>query len=231
MNRTDDRDLEKTEAGEQTPDSAGEDIPEENKAGVRTQADKKPEKEEKEPREHFTLYKKRVKRTGYYLSSLSDDELNKLQFRKSLFMYLCTLFYALSMFLKVEGRTRLSENKSLFALYSLYVILSVVMLFYTVYIVIMGRTGHKIAKRIRAKYVSTDGLDKHTFVAYELFNALHVLLALAEIAISLYKIGIWGGINVAAALATAVFSVMSRQILYRANAGNLTFVPEEDSAK
>ncbi len=182
---------------------------------------------EKEPREHFTLYKKREKRTGKYVSSLTDKELDSFRLRKALFMYLSTLFFAVSLFLKVEGRAKFADVTALFSLYSLYVICQLVMLFYSVYIMIMGRFGHRIGRELKAKDVPPDGLDKHTFRSYEVFNAFHVVMALAEIAVSVYGFGVWGAVNIVCAAASAVFCFLSRQVLYKANAGRLTYIPEE----
>ncbi|MCM1236158.1 MAG: hypothetical protein NC489_39240 [Ruminococcus flavefaciens] len=186
--------------------------------------------EEKEPREHFTLYPKKKKRLGKYISRLSSDELCKLQRRKTLYMYLSTLFFGVNLFLKVEGRTWLSEKESLFAVFSLYVICQTAMLFYSVYIMIMGRLGHRIQSEIKEKDAPLDGFEKHTYRAYEIFNGFHFVMAAAEIAVSLCDFGKWGAANIVAAIASAVFSLLSRQVLYKANAGNLDFIPAREEA-
>lgn len=195
---------------------------------VQTPAVEESKQEGKEPREHFTLYPKKKKRLGKYVSRLSSDELYKLQRRKSLYMYLSTLFFGINLFLKVEGRTWLSEKESLFAVFSLYVICQVAMLFYSVYIVIMGRLGHRIKSEIKEKDTPLDGLDKHTFRSYEIFNGFHFVMAAAEIAVSLCAFGKWGAMNIVAAIASATFSLLSRQVLYKANAGNLDFIPARE---
>ena len=185
----------------------------------------KKQKKEKEPREHFTLFRK-DNRKGKYVSRLSEKELDKLQIKKTVFMYLSAVFFAVNLLLKVEGRTRLSENKELFALFSLYVICELALLVYSVYIMIMGKLGHKIRREIREKDTPKDGLDKHTFRSYEVFNIFHFIMAAAEIAVSCYSFGLYGALNIAAAAASATCSLLSRQILFKANSGNLDYVPD-----
>ncbi len=175
----------------------------------------------------LNMYKRR-KRDGKFVSKLSDKELDSLQRKKSLFMYLSTLFFAISLFLEVEGRAKLSDNKPLFALFTLYVISLVVLIALSVFISVMNRTRQKIKREIRECDTPRSGLDRRTFTSYELFNALHVLVAAAEIAVSVYKIGVWGAINIAVSATSAVTCFISRQILYKANAGNVEFVPAEE---
>jgi len=173
------------------------------------------------------LYKRR-KRNGKFVSRLSDKELAALQRKKSLFMYLSTLMFAVSLFLQVEGRTRLSDNKQLFALFSLYVIALLVLIVLTVFISVMNRTRHKIGREIRECDTPRTGLDRRTFTSYELFNALHLLIAAAEVAGSVYEIGIWGVFNIIVSVASAVLCFISRQILFKANSNNLDFVEGKD---
>lgn len=192
------------------------------------------EEEQKEPKERFTLFRK-DKRAGKYVSRLSSSELESLQRKKTLFMYLSALFFGVTLFLKVEGRDRLAHNESLFALFSLYVICLVALLVYSVYIMIMGRLGHRIKSEIREKDTPRDGLDKHTFRSYEVFNVAHFVLAGAEIAVSVYGFatygfGIYGLLDIVAACASAAFSLLSRNVLYKANAGNLDYIPAEEKS-
>ena len=147
-----------------------------------------------------------------------------MQRKKTLFMYGSTLLFAVSLFLQVEGRARLADNAKLFALFTAYVLLELGLIVFTVYISVMGRTGQKIAPTIKEKYVPVGGLDRFTFRSYEWFNALHFVLAAAEIAVSVYKIGAWGVVNILASVGSATLSLLSRNVLYKANAHQLTFV-------
>lgn len=171
---------------------------------------------------------RRRKRNGKYVSKLDAKELENLQKRKSLYMYLSTLFFAVTLFLKVEGRTRLSENSRLFAVFTLYVLAEVVLIVLTVYVSVQNRTGQKIGREIKEKNTPRGGLDTRTFTSYECFNALHIALALGEIAVSLYDFGVWGALNIVSASASAVFAFLSRQVLFRANAGNLEYFPARE---
>lgn len=178
-----------------------------------------------------TLFPKRPKRNGKFVNKLASAELEAMQRKKSLFMYLSTLFFAVSLFLKVEGRAKLSENKSLFALFTLYVIGLLALIVLSVYISLKNRLGQKIDCEISEKETPRSGLDKHTFISYEIFNALHMLMAAAEIAISIYSFGVWGAFNIVAAIASAVFCLLSRNILFKANAGNLEYIPWRDESQ
>lgn len=171
---------------------------------------------------------RRKKRNGKYISALEPKALEALQRRKSLFMYLSTLFFAVSLFLKVEGRTRFSQNRALFPLFTLYIIALLALIVLSVYVSLLNRAVQKIGPELKESNVPRGGLDKHTFWSYEIFNALHWVLAAAEIAISVYAFGVWGAINIAASVASAVCSQISRQVLYKANAGNVTFIPGRD---
>ena len=186
--------------------------------------------------ERLTLYK-RPKRNGKFLSKLSQKELDALQKRKSLFMYLSTLLFAVSLFLKVEGRDRLANMSSWRALFTLYLIALIALIALTVYVAVMGRTGQKIGSELKESNVPRDGLNKHTFVSYEFFNVLHVLVAAAEIVISVIGFGSSGAFdifiavcNIIVSAGSAVCCVLSRQVLFKANAGNLEYLParEED---
>ncbi|MDE6398558.1 MAG: hypothetical protein K2L51_04485 [Clostridiales bacterium] len=172
---------------------------------------------------------RRRKRNGKYISRLEQKDLDALQKRKSLFMYLSTLFFAVSLFLKVEGRTRLSQNKELFAVFTLYVIAEVALIVLTVYVALMSRGGQKIGRELKERNVPQGGLDHHTFWSYEIFNAVHIALAIGEIAVSVYKFGAWGACNIAVSVASAVCCFLSRQILFKANAGNLEFLPGRET--
>lgn len=188
-----------------------------------------------EPIEHFTLYK-RPKRNGKFISKLSKDDADALQRRKSLYMYLSTLMFAVSLFLSVGGRTVFYETEKLFALFTLYVIALLVLIVLSVYIAFMNRTGQKIGGELKEKNVPRDGLDRHTFISYEFFNVLHILVAAAEVVISCLIFGakydakeyLFGVINILVSVASAVFSVKSRQILFKANKDNLEYIPARE---
>ena len=193
-------------------------------------------KNDEEVIDGLALYK-RPKRNGKFLSKLSQKELDALQRRKSLFMYSSTLLFAVSLCLEVEGRARLANMPSLRALFTLYLIGLITLIVLTVYVAVMGRTGQKIGSELKERNVPRDGLDRHTFVSYECFNVLHVLVAAAEIVISAIGFGSSGGLdifvavcNILVSAASAVCCVLSRQVLYKANAGNLEYLParEED---
>ncbi len=174
---------------------------------------------------------RRPKRLGKYISKLEQSELDKLQRKKSMFMYLSTLFFGVTLLLKVEGREKLAQQKSLFALFSLYVICLLVMIVFSVYIAVLGGTSQKIGREIKEKNTPLAGLDKRTFTSYEIFNGFHVVLALAEVAISIYGFGVWGAVNIAAAVASAACSIISRQILFKANSGNLEYFPAREESE
>lgn len=174
----------------------------------------------------LNIYKR--KRDGKFVSQLDDETLNKLQKRKSLYMYLSTLMFAVSLFLQVEGRTRLSDNKQLFPLFTLYVLGLLSLIVLTVYISVMNRTWQKIGRELKEANTPRGGLNKHTFFSYEIFNALHVIIAGAEVAVSIYKIGVWGVLNIIVSAASAVLCFISRQILYKANANNLKYISAEE---
>ena len=176
-----------------------------------------------------SLYPSRKKRNGTYYNKRPQDELDAMQRKKTLFMYGSTLLFAVSLFLQVEGRQRLADNAKLFALFTAYVLLELALIVFTVYIAFMGRTGQKIAPKIKEKYVQPGGLDRFTFRSYEWFNALHFALAAAEIAVSVYKIGPWGVVNILASAGSAALSLLSRNELYKANAGQLTYIPEDEA--
>ncbi|MDE7395666.1 MAG: hypothetical protein K2M95_06080 [Clostridiales bacterium] len=181
----------------------------------------------REPKDSIELFKKK-KRNGVYYNKRPQKELDAMQSRKSLFMYGSTLLFAVSLFLQVEGRLRFYENSKLFALFTAYVLLLLALIVFTVYIAFLGRTGQKIAPTIKEKYVQRGGLDRFTFRSYEWFNAMHFVLAAAEIAVSVYKIGVWGVLNIIASVGSAVLSLLSRNVLYKANAGQLTYVPAKE---
>ena len=181
----------------------------------------------REPKDSIELFKKK-KRNGVYYNKRPQKELDAMQSRKSLFMYGSTLLFAVSLFLQVEGRLRFYENSKLFALFTAYVLLLLALIVFTVYIAFLGRTGQKIAPTIKEKYVQRGGLDRFTFRSYEWFNAMHFVLAAAEIAVSVYKIGVWCVLNIIASVGSAVLSLLSRNVLYKANAGQLTYVPAKE---
>lgn len=183
--------------------------------------------DEKKAVEQVQLYK-RKKRNGKYLSKLDAKMLDALQRRKTLFMYLSTLMFAVSLFLKPDGRTRLAENQSLFAVFTLYVLAEVVLIVLTVYVAIVGRRGQKIGPELKEKNVPQGGLNHHTFWSYEIFNAVHIALACGEIVVSAYDFDVWGALNIVCSVASAVFCFLSRQVLFKANAGNLDFLPARE---
>ena len=187
--------------------------------------------------EQLSLFKRPKKRNGMYVSKLDEDTLKKLQLRKSIYMYLSTLCFLVSvLIIPTEGRNKLMaavESGEAYGLplATLYLGVCIVLFALTVYIVIMNSTWHRITEEIKERYVPNSGLNKHTFISYEIFNALHILLAAGEIALTIYGFDWWGLFNATVAVASAVLCFMSRQILYKANANNLVYVSEEELEK
>ena len=195
------------------------------------------QKSEEETAEKQLSLFKRKKRNGMYISKFDEDTCKKLQLRKSIYMYLSTLCFLVSVLIvPTEGRNKLMaavESKAAYGLplATLYLGVCVILFALTVYIVIMNSTWHRITEEIKERYVPNGGLDKHTFISYEIFNALHILLAAGEIALTIYGFDLLGLFNAVLAAASAVLCFLSRQILYKANANNLTYVSEEELEK
>lgn len=216
--------------------------PESEKPDVQVRAGKKEEsgkqtqsadKKEEAPQEQLTLYK-RPKREGKFVQKRPQKELDAMQRKKSLFMYLGTLFFAVSLFLTPAGRERLNDwatsgkNALALSLETLYLIVWVALIVLSVYVSVMNRTWQKIGPELREKNTPRDGLDRHTFVSYEFFNVLHILSAAGEIAVSVLRIDVWGVLNIIAAIASAVCAFLSRQILFKANKDSLVYVPKQE---
>lgn len=166
-------------------------------------------------------------RAGYYVSDRSDEELEKLQRRKTLWMYLGSLCLAVAILLPIRGQEKLIESiradKSwALSLSTLYLLLLAATVVFSVYVSVLGRKRQRIGRTLRAKDVPRDGLDKHTFLSYEFNTVLHVLFALAEIAVAIYGFDAWSILAFACALGSGGFCIASRMVLYRANAGHMT---------
>ena len=191
---------------------------------------------ESAPIEEDGFFKKK-KRNGIYVSKLNEDTLKNLQKRKAMYMYLSTVLYLFSMLvIPTEGRQKLIkavENGTSYGLplSTLYLGVCLLLFVYTVYIVIMSSTWQRIKEEHKESNIPKGGLDKHTFISYEIFNALHVLLAAGEIALVIYGFDWWGLFNAFVAVLSAVLCFMSRQILFKANANNLIYVSEEELEK
>lgn len=159
---------------------------------------------------------------GKYLSRLSSDELRSMQTRKTVFMLLSTLLFAVSLFLPVEGRRKVAD---IVALSTLYILFDVVLIVFSVAVSYMGFKRHKIRAEISEKQSPRGGFDKHTFMSYEIFNALHAVLLVVEAVIGFLTVEVWGMLNIAVVAASFVLSMLSRYVLYRANAHNLDYLP------
>ena len=180
---------------------------------------------------------KRKKRNGIYVSALNEDTLKNLQKRKAMYMYLSTILYLFSMLvIPTAGRQKLieaveKETSYGLPLSTLYLGVCLILFVFTVYIVIMSSTWQRIKEEHKESNIPKGGLDKHTFISYEIFNALHILLAAGEIALVIYGFDWWGLFNAFVAVLSAVLCFMSRQILFKANANNLIYVSEEELEK
>lgn len=186
--------------------------------------------------EAVNLYRK-PPRLGKYVSDLSAEQAAKYQRRKSTFMYISTLLFAVSIFLPVGGRDVLLEKPSLKSVTTLYLIAVLALIVMSVYVSFKNRVGQKIGCELKASAVPRDGLDHHTFWSYEIFNALHIALALGETAIAVLSFGKYGAMDIVIGVldilvmaGAAVCSHLSRNEFFKANANHLTFVeptPEE----
>lgn len=189
-----------------------------------------------ENKEQLSLYS-RKKRNGIYVSKLDEDTCKKLQLHKSIYMYLSTICFLVSvLIIHTEGRNKLMEAVKSGEAYglplaTLYLGVCIALFLFTVYIVIMSSTWQRITEEIKERNVPSSGLDKHTFISYEIFNALHILLAAGEIALTIYGFDWWGLFNAILSVASAVLCFISRQILFKANSNNLVYVSEEEIAK
>lgn len=158
---------------------------------------------------------------GCYVSQLSGDQAAKAQTVKTVLMLVSTLLFAVTLFLPVEGRNALSPYLWLF---SLYVLFDVALIVFSVYASYAGQKKHRITLCLDGKYAPNGVLKKHTFLSYEIFNAMHAAYAAIEIAVVCVKFDWWGLISAIAAAGAAVTCFLSRQILYHAYA-SAAFIP------
>lgn len=168
------------------------------------------------------LQEEKIKAAGKYISRLTSAELTKWQRYKSLFMYLSTLFFAVSLFLSVEGRVKVMGILWLATLYTMFDILLIVV---SVYVSFQGFKKHKITSEISELNAPKRGFNKFTYFSFELFNLLHIALFIIEVIISCLTFEVWGIINIIVVIISAVFAFISRMILFRANAHNLDYLP------
>lgn len=169
----------------------------------------------------------RAEKEGKYLSQLGEKELVGLQKRKTIFMLLSTLFFALSLFMPVMGREKLFQ---FLWLTTLYVIFDVTLILFSVYVSYQGFKKHKIRVCIYGADAPRRGFNRQTYTSYELFNGLHFAMVAIEITVSCLTVEVWGILNIVAVIASAVFSLLSRQVLYRANANLLDFLPPKPAS-
>lgn len=163
---------------------------------------------------------------GCYVSALSGEQAQKAQKNKTVFMLISTLLYAVTLFLPVDGRNVIAP---IVWLLTLYLIFDIALIVFSVYASYAGQKKQRVTICFDGKNAPKGGFKRHTFVTYEIFNAMHVVYAAAEIAIVCLSFDVWGLLSAIAATGSAVSCFISRQILFRAYE-NAEFIPPKSDA-
>lgn len=171
-------------------------------------------KEEKTPKVEIDM--------GKFVNSLPKEQLEKAQKLKTIFMLLSTLFFAISLFLPVEGRSRVSD---IVWLSTLYIMFDIALIVFSVYVSYQGSKNHRIREEVPYIMAPRGGFKQHTYWSMELFNVFHIALLAAEIAVATVLFGLWGIINIFVIALSTAFSIASRQFLFRANNKTTTYLP------
>lgn len=167
-------------------------------------------------------FQDKLDNSGKYICNKTSDELNKCQKQKTLFMFLSTLFFA---FFLIQPATAVNAKlKEILPLSTLYVGIIIFVICISVYVSYQNYKKHKLTGDISALYSPRGGFDKRTFTSFEVFNITHILLVPLQIGLVIWSFDIWGLVSIIALSVSAVFSFISRQILFNAYAHSMTYL-------
>lgn len=159
---------------------------------------------------------------GKFINKRDDEQLQKLQKLKTIFMLLSTLFFAVSLFLPVVGRIHISD---ILWANTLYILLDIALIIISVFVSYQGFKKHRISKEVSFYDSPRYGYKPLTYIAFELFTFMHILYLAIEVALLVLAVEVWGILNAISALISAAFAVTARQLLYIANAKHMEFIP------
>ena len=164
-----------------------------------------------------------IEKLDRYISRRSDEELKKLQIKKSAFFCASVALLIITMFLPSDSAWHALHGP----LVSVFSTLNIIGLIYALYLLYQDNRKHKIKKVVLKSKAPHFGYNKFTFLTYEIF-VLAMLFFVAEQSTVVYfardGFAIAGlGLMVAA----FAFALVSRFILVNANSGFMELIEAE----
>lgn len=162
--------------------------------------------------------KKRIIIPGAFVSPKEENELEKLQKRKTILMLLSTLFFATAILMPADI-TALSTYTM-----SLAVMVYIIAIIVTVIVALLGKKRQKIQKAVPSRFAPAKGYNRFTYTSYEFFVFVHVLLVAVQIYLVVLSVSVFMILSCVSMGVSLAFAIISRQVFFLANK-DMEFVP------
>lgn len=159
--------------------------------------------------------------SGIYVSPKTDGELDLFQRKKTIFMLLSTLLFAIAILLPAD----ISTMPDYAMTYCVIIYLAGIT--FSVIVQIFGKKRHKIRKAVPSSLAPRAGYGRYTYVSFEFFVVVHVFLVVAQAAVVLLAFSALAVLSLVCMVASLVLALISRRIFVKANKG-MELVPIED---
>jgi DMSO reductase anchor subunit len=161
----------------------------------------------------FSRSKRKVT-PGEYVSQKSGETLAALQKKKTVFMYLSTLFFVTAIFVPL-GEIPNAAKSAAFLYFGL--VAYVVGIASAVAVPFLGRKKHKLRGTVTAEEAPRFGFKRSTYLTYELFTWWHAVMLGIQTALAVLDFSVYTALFCASMALSFAFAVVSRQILWSAN--------------
>ncbi len=158
---------------------------------------------------------------GAYVSPKSEKDLESLQYKKTLFMMLSTLLFAVAIFIPAE----IELLPDYIMTYCVVVYLVAMVL--SVVVQVLGRNRHKIRSAVSNEHAPRMGYSRFTYMSFEIFVVFHALLVIAQLGVVVFAPDIYTILAVVCMVASLVLAIIARHIFIKANR-DMVFVPVQN---
>ncbi len=161
----------------------------------------------------FQMRKRKIEK-GVFISQKTENDLNALQKKKTVFMLLSTLFFAIAIFIPF-GELKNAAKIPAFLytgviVYAIGIVLSVIAGW-------RGRNKHKLRTQTDAADAPRFGYKRFTYITYELFTWWHAVMLGVQTALAVLDFSVFTVLFAVSMALSLAFAVVSRQILWNAN--------------
>lgn len=159
---------------------------------------------------------------GKFISDYSEDELKKAQKKRTVFMLLSHISFAVTLFFSQKCLLAISK---LMPLTTAYVLIIIAVIIDCVFISYQNFRKYKLRKEVSENDAPHNGFDRRTYYGYDIFLFMHVILALVQLGLIIYAFDVMGLIVLLLYIASAIFAFFTHRVSFITNARHMEYFP------